>query len=62
MDASPATRKLLAKMTDPNPGKRFNSHAHARKEMLAAFGSQERKVGGVVELMRNLLTGRISKR
>ena len=62
MDASPATRELLARMTDPNPGKRFNSHAHARKEMLAAFGSRERKVGGLGELMRNLLTGRIRQR
>ncbi len=62
MDASPATRKLLARMTDPNPEKRHASHAHARKEMLAAFGSRERKVGGLGELMRNLLTGRIRQR
>lgn len=62
MDASPTTRKLLAKMTDPNPGKRFASHAQAHREMLAAFGARERKVRGLGELMRNLLTGRIHKR
>ncbi len=62
MDASPATRNLLAKMTDPNPGKRFASHSQARKEMLAAFGARERKVGGLGELMRNLLAGNIRKR
>jgi len=62
MDASPATRKLLARMTNPNPEKRFASHAHARKEMLAAFGARERKVGGLGELMKNLLMGRIRQR
>ena len=62
MDVSPATRELLARMTDPNPGKRYASHAQARKEMLAALGSRERKVGGLGELMRNLLTGKIRQR
>ena len=62
LDVSPATRELLARMTDPNPGKRYASHAQARKEMLAALGSRERKMGGLGELMRNLLTGKIRQR
>ena len=62
MDASPATRELLTRMTDPDPEKRFSSHAQALKEMLPARGSRERKVRGLGELMRNLLTGKIRQR
>ena len=49
-------------MTDPDPEKRFSSHAQALKEMLPARGSRERKVRGLGELMRNLLTGKIRQR
>ena len=58
MDASPATRELLTRMTDPDPGKRFPSHAQARKEMLAALGSRAGKLGGLGGLMRSLLRGK----
>jgi len=57
--ASPRTRQLIARMTDPDPRKRFASHEQARSETLAALIAAERKGAGFGGLMRNLLTGKI---
>jgi serine/threonine-protein kinase len=65
MKASPATRDLIARMTDPNPSKRFASHDQVLNGMLAALestGSVEKKEARLGGLMRNLLAGKIRKR
>ena len=57
--ASPRSRQLIARMTDPDPRKRFASHEQARSETLDALNEAERKAAGFGGLMRNLLTGKI---
>ena len=55
---SPATRELLVRMTDPDPRKRFASHAQARSAIIASLNVAERKGVGFGELMKNLFKGK----
>ncbi len=60
--ASPATRELLARMTDPDPRKRFASYEQARSAILVTIDSLESKKTGFGALMKNLLKGKIRNR
>jgi serine/threonine-protein kinase len=60
--ASPATRELLARMTDPDPQKRFASHEQARSAILVTVDSLESKKTGFGSLIKNLLQGKIRNR
>ena len=54
VSASPRTRQLIARMTDPDPRKRFVSHEQARSETLSSLHAAERQGKGLGALMRNL--------